>query len=143
MTDRTPPPGKARAQLEFIQEEDGSVTIVVYDPAAFDNWDPDADGIVDLAAKLDPSNPIVEIISTMLTACSYLGPVHKIVDARKGRSIDVSDRNWEKMLEGVSRKKWSKSHIRETYDERVARGVIDPDEFPFEEFERDFRENNQ
>lgn len=115
----------------------------MYDPVAFDNWDPEEDGVLGLVEKLDPGQAIIQVLTTILTACSYLPPVHKIIDARKGKEIDVSKRNFRTMMGGRTAREWSDSHIRETYDDRVERGIIDPKEFPFEEFKESFKENNQ
>ena len=138
---RTPPPEKAKAQLHFALDAEGGIVITVYDPVAFDNFKPEEEGILAIIEKLDPSSELVTLLTFMISLGSYFPSVKKVVDARTGHEIDVSTKDFSKGMK--SSRAWSKSHIKEVYEDRVERGIIDPGDFSFEEFEKDFRENNR
>lgn len=126
-----------KAQFEFLQTPDGKITVNVYDPLLFAEWN--GATMLDLMDKGDKNSSVMKLMIAMLSAASYWPEVSSVVDIRSGTVLDVSKRNWKTGMD----REWEDSHIRARYDDRVSKGIIDEDEFPFEEFAKDFRKNNK
>jgi hypothetical protein len=134
---------QVKAQIELRVDGDG-IAVIIYDPAAFDNWDPTNEGILELKEKLDPSSDMMNCLMMMVTILSLLPPVTKIVDARRGKEHDVSKKNFREIVEGRSDRTWSDKHIKEVYEDRLERGIIDKGDYEsFDEFKEMFLKQNK
>lgn len=154
MTEETSPnPYPSKAQFEFEELDDGTVSVNVYDPVLLHMWQVGMDegipSLIDYTRKHDASSPVVQLTIQALVNLSFSESVSAIKDVRTDKTWDVSNRNPEEMMERffgkgnvpeeLKREVSGRSSgandpkLQAQYDKHVAMGIV-PDDFSFEDW---------